>query len=243
MSEKRSIFRRIEWVSCPPPTRTIRSGGVIRRQTRRARLRSSERRDEHDREGGDREGGADLGQRRDLEEEGERCDARDRPGEDDRQLVDGEVPERPVIAVVEPVELRRHDPDRQEDQRSGSSAYAGPEDDEGEADEDAGTEIGQGEQAPAQRIARRPDPAPGRRCILCRCGKGLHPERGAARRRLAPRRGCRPRGGGMRSVGERGCGHGRLEGSTVGVVPVLARLKPGGGRHAADCRPRPRSGP
>ena len=44
---------------------------------------------------------------------------RERPGHEHWSLVDRQVPERPVVAVVEPVQLGEHDPDRNGQQHDG----------------------------------------------------------------------------------------------------------------------------
>ena len=52
--------------------------------------------------------------RREVEIEEERRGTGRRPGAEPRQLVDGQVPQRALVTVVEPVELREDDPHRNE---------------------------------------------------------------------------------------------------------------------------------
>ena len=107
------------------PTTSTRSGGVSRRHAKRARLRRSERGGEHEDERMERRRRLCRPPSPVLSRKTARPgEAGDRPHEDDRQLVDRQVPERAMVAVVEPVELRSDDPDGHEEERDGRALEA-----------------------------------------------------------------------------------------------------------------------
>ena len=89
------------------------------------------------------------------------------PGEDRRDLVGGEVPERPVVAVVEAEELGEQRPERQEEEAPRRCRWPGTVDDQRR--ERRRAEVGEGELAAAV----------GRRATSARGGTGIDPARGA----------------------------------------------------------------
>ena len=97
-----------------------------------------------------------LGQRRDGEEQGDQRRRDGRGGADRRDLVDREMAERAVIAVVEAVELGDDERDRKEGERP--EAVGGGDDGDEESDRRR-QQVRAREQTPAQGVApeaRRP---------------------------------------------------------------------------------------
>ncbi len=103
---------------------------------------------------------------RQPEEDRQRCDARTGPDEDRGELVGGEVPDRPLVAVVEAVELREEDPHRDEERRP-DRVHDRPrrQDAERERHDERGRHVGEREHPAEQRVApgalaaREPRPA------------------------------------------------------------------------------------
>ena len=193
MSEKSSSLRRIERVSSSRPTITTRSGGVTRRHAKRATAAEDERRGERDHERADRGRGVERAERGELQEERQAADRDDRPDQQVGQLVDGEVAERAVVAVVEPAELGGQDEAGQEEQRAEGGREAGAEERERGADRADGAHVGEREDAAAERVARGPAARPLLAPVVGRlearpAGRAPHERRGDRLDRAVARR-------------------------------------------------------
>ena len=115
--------------------------------------------DRRDDGGGERPDGSRRLERRDgseLKEEGEPGDGRDRPDDEERQLVDREMPERAVIPVVEPVELRRENPGGEVEEHGERRLRARAEQRQGGGDRGDGADVRQRQHPAAQRVSRAP---------------------------------------------------------------------------------------
>ncbi len=125
MSGKSSSLRTTAWASGPSPTMSTRCGGVILRQSPRRAARKQEPEPQHRAPDQQPVVGAQVESRERGEQQGQERGAAERPHHEPRQLVDRQVAERPVVAVVEAGELGRDDPDRRgedEQQRGGRAA-------------------------------------------------------------------------------------------------------------------------
>ena len=156
MSGKSSSLRRIISARSPSPSTAVTSrrgqpaprpaGGAAQEQRRRPRRRPRRppRRS------------ADLAGRGLREDERQQRDAGRGPGGDRRQLVDGQVADRDVVAVVEADQLRDHDPRRQQDQRPERVRRRRG---DHQARSGGGDQVGEREHAAAKRVAPEAWPA------------------------------------------------------------------------------------
>ena len=152
-----------------------------------------ERRGERDHERADRGRGVERTERGQLQEERQAADRDDRPDQQVGQLVDGEVAERTVVAVVEPIELGGEDEAGQEEQRAEGGREAGAQERERRADRPDGAHVGERQDAPPERVACNPaarpllDPVVG--CLeACPAGRAPHARRGDRLDRAVARR-------------------------------------------------------
>ena len=161
-SGKSSSFRRIDRAAAGAPMIATRSGGVVARQTSLIRARSTKA-----------ETPATTASVTALDAEGHparpefqhdrhgRC-SENGPQHQLRRLVDRQMPKRPLIAIVEPEQLRDHDPERKHDQRPGElSCLPVACEKKREARKQHGGDIRKSQQSTQQRVAPDAGSPPG----------------------------------------------------------------------------------
>ena len=150
MSGKSSSLRRIISARSPSPSTAVTSGGVSRRQSQRAAPRRTSAAPPATSPGADRGARGHLAGGRLRQDQREQRDPGRGPGGERRQLVDGQVADRDVVAVIEADQLRDHDPAGQQHERPEGVRGGRGDDDAGGR---GGDQVGEREHAAAQGVA------------------------------------------------------------------------------------------